>query len=215
MPRQSKLEAVNTMLQSIQESPVNSLTSGSPDALIAEKLLDKESRRCQERGWWFNTEQAYPLIRDENKEILIPTTCLRVDEDKIYYNRNGTYFKIPNIAQRGNRLYNRETRSFTFEDSEATIYATMVMELSFEDVPEVCKEYVALRAARIFQDRVLGETTLHGFQQIDEQAAYQAIRQAELEAGDYNYFQALDMLENLDRTTSTPGWLYSGNAWRF
>ena len=45
----TKLEAVNTLLSSIGEAPVNSLTSGLVDAELAETILDSTSRKYSHR----------------------------------------------------------------------------------------------------------------------------------------------------------------------
>uniref|UniRef100_UPI0040473467 hypothetical protein n=1 Tax=Shewanella sp. TaxID=50422 RepID=UPI0040473467 len=52
----SKLDAVNTMLSSIGEAPVSSLSSGLIEAEIAETILDTIDREVQSMGWHFNTE---------------------------------------------------------------------------------------------------------------------------------------------------------------
>jgi len=47
----SKLDAVNTMLSSIGEAPVSSLSSGLIEAEIAETILDTIDREVQSMGW--------------------------------------------------------------------------------------------------------------------------------------------------------------------
>mgnify|MGYP001400660828 CR=1 FL=1 len=53
----TKLEAVNLMLSTIGEAPVNSLTSGLVDAELAETILASVSKAVQSEGWNFNTEK--------------------------------------------------------------------------------------------------------------------------------------------------------------
>ena len=53
----TKLEAVNTMLTSIGEQPVQTDDfAGLSDAAIAAQILDNVSRAVQSRGWIFNTD---------------------------------------------------------------------------------------------------------------------------------------------------------------
>ena len=54
----TKLEAVNTMLTSIGEQPIQNMNdlAGLSDASIAEQILDNVSRAIQSRGWIFNTD---------------------------------------------------------------------------------------------------------------------------------------------------------------
>ena len=55
----TQLQAVNSMLSTIGEAPVNSLDSGLVDAETAETVLNEVSRDVQSFGWNFNTEPDY------------------------------------------------------------------------------------------------------------------------------------------------------------
>ena len=57
----TKLDAVNTILSNIGQSPVVNLTSGNPIVEMAELTLDEISRTVQSDGWVFNTEYGYPF----------------------------------------------------------------------------------------------------------------------------------------------------------
>ena len=61
----TKLEAVNTMLGVIGESPVNTISGSSLPAsvVVALNILDETNREVQSVGWDFNTEFDYPLVR--------------------------------------------------------------------------------------------------------------------------------------------------------
>ena len=75
----TKLEAINTMLSAIGESPVNSLTSGLVDAEQAETILNSVNREVQSMGWSFNTDLKRQFVPDTNKQIQIPSNILRID----------------------------------------------------------------------------------------------------------------------------------------
>jgi hypothetical protein len=61
----SKLEAVNVMLTSIGESPVNTITSSTTtDVSIAIQILDNVSREVQSVGWHFNSDTNYKLTKN-------------------------------------------------------------------------------------------------------------------------------------------------------
>jgi hypothetical protein len=65
------LEAVNEMLEAIQQPPVTALdTGGNSDEGEAESILDRESRRIQQRGWYANTE--------DNTAFGVPDTKIAV-----------------------------------------------------------------------------------------------------------------------------------------
>lgn len=59
----TELEAVNQMLATIMEAPINTLLGAeSLDAQRAITTLAEVSRDLQQTGWNFNTEVAFPLL---------------------------------------------------------------------------------------------------------------------------------------------------------
>ena len=125
----TKLEAINTMLSAIGESPVNSLTSGLVDAEQAETILNSVNREVQSMGWSFNTDLKRQFVPDSNKQIQIPSNILRIDmaQDKTD--------KIE-LVQRGTKLYNRASNSFYMDDDITQVLMNAVVLLEFEDLPE-------------------------------------------------------------------------------
>jgi hypothetical protein len=54
---QTKLDAVNQMLEAVWESPVSTLeVSGIASVALAKRVLDESLRSIQSRGWHFNTD---------------------------------------------------------------------------------------------------------------------------------------------------------------
>lgn len=172
----SELEAVNLMLSIIGESPVNSLTtSGVADASLAYQILSFASREVQLVGWHWNTEVDYPINCDSNGYLTLPANTLKVDTSGV----SGSL----DLIQRGNRLYDRVNHTFTFTDS---VNVDIVLLLTFDELPEAARSYIAIRAARQFQQRVIGSEVLEAFSSRDEYTAIAALKQAECETGDYN-----------------------------
>lgn len=185
LTKTTKLQAINTMLSVVGEPPINSLSAQRADSLMAQNLLDEITREVLTYGWQFNTEDNVALSPDTNTGyIYIGDSIVRVDMDPRY---DDTY----DIVVRGNRLYNRKTNSYSFTEALAV---QQVVLMDFEDMPEVAKRYVAIRAARVFQDRMVGATTLHGFTAIDETTALIKLQEYEAEVGDYSIFQSDDMI---------------------
>ena len=60
----TELDAVNSILMSVGESPVNTLTVQSPEVAIAQKTLRQVCREIQAEGWSYNTENEYPIDLD-------------------------------------------------------------------------------------------------------------------------------------------------------
>lgn len=66
----NELEAVNTMLGAIGESPIDSLEDMTDvDAITAQRVLQRISREQQARGWTFNKCDAITLVRSPNGTI--------------------------------------------------------------------------------------------------------------------------------------------------
>lgn len=172
----TELEALNTMLSTIGESPVNTVDdSGMVDAVIARQILRATSREVQSRGWHFNTEKGYPLQPNENGELLLPATILRADTV-------GTDADV-DVVVRGTRLYDR--RNHTYNIGKALKIDGVIL-LPFDDLPEAARWYVTVRASRIYQERVVGSDTLSAFNQQDEMRALVNLQEAEADTADYN-----------------------------
>lgn len=185
----TELEAVNTILEVIGESPISALeVAGLGEAAIARNLLHKTSRAVQMVGWHFNAETDYTLSLTADKEIPVPANTLKVDTTREYADYD--------VTQRGSRLYNKGTKSFTFDKP---LKVDIVFFLPFEDLPEAARYYITVRAARIFQDRFLGDDGIHTYTTQDEESALADLKDAEGGSGDYNFFT--------DSLSVSQGWL--------
>lgn len=175
----TELEAVNVMLAVIGESPINSLNSPSVvDAVTAQAVLSEISRTVQSVGWHFNIEENVvlsPTVYD--KEIQLPGNCLQVSP--------AGADRFADVAQRGQRLYNREKHSYQFDKS---LTVNMVVLLPFNELPEAARYYITVRAARTFQARTVGSETLYQFTAQDEAIALSTLKKAEGVTGNHNMF---------------------------
>ena len=187
----TELDAVNVMLTSIGESPINTLGSGLQEAEIAEVVLDNVSRDVQSAGWHFNTEIRYKLIRTANKTISLPANVVKIDKTNLLRDYN------IDVVERGRQLYDRIGNKYTFDDD---IEVDMVVLLPFDEIPEVARRYITLRAARTFQQRIIGSETLSKMLAMDEQQAWITLREAEAETSDYTIFDNYDTYRALDRS---------------
>ena len=173
----TELEAVNAMLAGIGESPVNSLDSGYVDAETAHTILTSVAREVQERGWTFNTELSLRLIPNNEGEITLPRNCLKVDTTGVDLHRF--------LVQRGTKLYDPDKHTYKHEKG---VEVDMVVFLDFSELPEVARNYITIRAGRLFQDRIQGSGTLHDFQLQDEYLAKALLEDSEGFVADYNIF---------------------------
>ena len=182
----TKLEAINTMLSAIGESPVNSLTSGLVDAEQAETILNSVNREVQSMGLSFNTDLKRQFVPDTNKQIQIPSNILKTDKLE--------------LVQRGTKLYNRASSSFFMDDDITQVLMNAVVFLDFEDLPEAARRYITIRAARIFQDRVVSSNDLHIYQERDELMALVELKDSDNQVLDTTIFDNYSVVSVLDRT---------------
>lgn len=182
LTKTNKLQAINTMLSAIGEPPVNSLAAQRADSLIAQTILDETTRDILSYGWQFNTDENVVMTPETTTGfIYISDSIVRVD----IASTDDT--AALEVVIRGNRLYNRLTSSYAFTEALTTTQVTL---LDFDEVPEIAKRYITIRSARIFQDRVVGSSTLHAFEMQDEVSALARLTEYENEVGDYSIFQS-------------------------
>lgn len=172
---QTKLDAVNKMLERVWESPVSSLeTSGVSSVALAKRVLDESIRAVLAKGWAFNVEDNVTLTPDANGNINVPSNALEVDtmdEENL------------DVVVRGSRLYNKEDHTFAFTRS---LKCRVIYLFDFEELPQAARTYISCVAARVFKDaweqRVPPSTA-----DAEEQLALVAFEQHEAITGDHNF----------------------------
>lgn len=171
----NELAAVNIMLGVIGESPINSLAniSGVLDAVTARQVLNEIAVTVQTEGWAFNSEDNWTFLPDSTGTITIPNTIIQVDAVN-------TLIKV---AVRGTRLYDLKNHTYTFTDG---VILDCVLLFNFDDLPQAARYYIAVRAARVFQARIVGSDTLQGFTVRDETLARVALKAFDADTGGYN-----------------------------
>lgn len=173
----TELEAVNVMLSNIGESPVNTLDDNDVvDAGIAKTILKSISREVQSQGLWFNTDVERSFVPTIDNRIQLPVNTLRVDTA-------GTDRTSKDFVQRGRFLWDRVNHTYDITES---VLLNLVLGLDFEELPESARRYITVRAARIFQERMLGTPTISSFNQQDEGMARAMLMSEDLEASDHN-----------------------------
>lgn len=174
----TELDAVNIMLSTIGESPVSSLASdqGMVDVSLARSILREVSTQVLEEGWHFNTEVNWIMSPQAGTgEIAIPANCIQIDTSGV----SGTI----DVAQRGQRLYDRINHTYSFA---GPITVDMVILLDFTEIPQAARHYISVRAARVFQQRMVGSETLQAFSREDEMRARTALCRLNANTADYN-----------------------------
>lgn len=166
----TKLQAVNSMLGTIRESPVSTLNGSLPeDALLAKNILDEVSADVQRIGWAFNIEKDVTLYPDIDGNISLPADIIDFEVDPT------TVSATHDPVSRGKMVYCRARNSYDFTGK--TVKCRRVYRLlDWEYLPDVARKYIAERAARVFSNRVSGSEKTERDASIEEMRAFRELR---------------------------------------
>ena len=144
----SKLEAVNRILRSAGEFPVNSLLSVSNDTLMAETVLDEQVLYHNMEGTLQNT--FYTTLKpDSNGKILLGDNVLHIEP---------VGSKSPAlVTTRGSNptyLFDIGDNTDVFTES---VEVQQVLRLDFEDLPTPDQFSVVDTSARLYQMQTVGD----------------------------------------------------------
>jgi hypothetical protein len=157
----TKLQAINQMLSGIGQAPVVSLDVANPELALALEILESVNREIQGEGWHFNTEINYPFTPDVNGEIAVPQNVLSISD-----NKTSNVQKYQTVLRSG-KLYDKINHTYTFPTG-SPIKCDVVWLFDFEDLPQVFKDYISQRAARVFAGRAIGSSEMVSFNAQDE-----------------------------------------------
>ncbi len=174
----TELEAVNVMLGTIGEAPINSLSGTLPaDVSTAVAILKEVRRKVLSLGWWFNIDYGVQSTLDGSNNIVLATNVVRAD----------LTYANPDIilVQRGVRLYNAKTQTYVFTQAPKLDLTYL---LDWIELPEQARQYIMHRAARIFQARLVGAPELDQSASRDELIALAELKSADSDAANHNIF---------------------------
>ena len=181
----TELDAVNSILMSVGETPVNTLTVQSPEVAIAQKTLRQVCREIQAEGWSYNTENQYPIDLDTNNQCIIPNNVLQLDLNIF---EHGKDYDVVRRSDNGvMKVYDKKNHTFTFENC-SKLYFDIIWMLDFEDLPQTFKDYITTRASRIASNRMVNSQPSAKLLEADEAAARAAAVQYEMQQSDHNIF---------------------------
>ena len=173
----NELEAVNMLLAAVGEAAVSSLeTATTVDVTQAKNLLSNINREVQQKGWHFNTEWDVVLSLDSDNRIPLGTTVLSIyspTKMTTIRGREGSPF-----------LYDLDNNTFTWTASIND--AVTITLLDFEDIPQTARQYITTKAARIFQEEIVGQVSAEAVNRQEEVEAYADLLDDEGERSGYN-----------------------------
>lgn len=169
----TELEAVNKILAVAGDSPVQTLDDDYVQAKLARQILTRASRKVQAKGWWFNEEEGVQLLPDVNGLIVLGYNVTKV----MVLNDRGS------VIQRGNKLYNRETRSFTFK---GPVTVDLVLALNWDELPQSAREHIVDVACNQYNNDYYGDDTIKEKLAANESLSLLLLRTDDTEARDVN-----------------------------
>ncbi|UOF81178.1 tail tubular protein A [Caudoviricetes sp.] len=201
----TELEAINAMLSAIGEAPIADVdTATQADAATAIGILRGTCREVQTQGWRFNTEFALaiaPSVEDfawtepngDSLDIdiwLPPAGLISFSVTPLSGQIGSQFGGLMDLELRPSKQYTagspaaavqvfydraRNRDGFPASENRELLYIDPVWLFDFTQMPEVARRLVVIMATRRFVQSVLGEVTLVGFQQQDQNIALRAL----------------------------------------
>ena len=181
----TELEAVNTILATIGEAGITSLSNNAnaiTDSAMAQRTLKEVSADVQSEGWTWNTDNNVEIAPTAQNVYPVSANTLSVQFSPNQY-PHGQY------VLRGLRIYDRQLHKFDFaqELDDAKLYAANVItELDWDQIPHAAQQYITIRAARIFSDRYVASSVVFTYTTADEDQARTMLVRAEESTLDNN-----------------------------
>ena len=181
----TELSAVNAILGSIGQSPINGLDFANPEISFIYNLLKESNQDVQNEGWTFNLEYH---IKNSNKgadnKFIIDSDVVRIDNED-------AWDKTRDFVRRKDsdglwKLYDRVNHTFEFPDDDY-FYVNYVRLLEFEDIPTVFQRYIIYKASGRAAVQLVSNANLQKMLAIYEQQARAACMEYECNQGDHNY----------------------------
>ena len=182
----TELQAVNLLLSAIGEAAVSSLeTATTVEVTQAKNLLSNVNRAAQQKGWHFNTEWDVVLTRDSDNRIPLSQSVLSVYQPG----------QLMTIRGMSGDMYAYDLDNNTFTWTKNLNNAVTITLLDFIDSPNTFRQYVTTRAARIFQEEIIGQVSAETVNRQEEAEAYADLLDDDAERSGLNVaYGTLDML---------------------
>lgn len=176
----TELDAVNDILATVGEFPVDSLSDPNPLCASAQRILAQTLTREQARGWWFNrrkmtleagTTPTYPL------RVELPTTALSVDP----------MWRHKDYVQRGTFLYDRTLGTYDIGES---VECDVIEELPIDQLPVSASTYFTALACVRFSKAYDGDASKLRSLETEVQLARVPFHAEHIRNSDVNLYQS-------------------------
>ena len=174
----TELSAVNSILGSIGQSPITTLNFQNPEISFIYNILTEVTKDVLNEGWHFNTEEHLPFTPDSNKNILIPSNCLRFDLHE------GQVSRSKDLVTRNGKLYDKVNHTDEFDGE---LLLDVVYLFSFNDIPSVFQRFIIAKASTRAAAQLITNTELVQLLQQQEALSRASVMEYECQQGDHSY----------------------------
>ena len=181
----TELSAINAILGSIGQSPINQLDFQNPEIAFIYNILKEVNQDVQTEGWTFNIE--YHI-----KETVDPTTNkIVIESDVIRIDNTDEWDRTRDFVRRKDsdslwKMYDRVNHTFEYPDDDY-FYVNKVRLLNFEDIPTAFQRYIVYRASGRAAVQLVSNADLQKMLATYEAQARAACVEYECNQGDHNF----------------------------
>ena len=179
----TELSAVNSILGSIGQSPITSLTTGNalqnPEISFIYNLLQEVNKDVQTTGWHFNTQTKVKRSPDANGNYIVPVDAILYDISDGQIDRNR------DVVRRNGKLYDLVHQTDVFTQD---FYFDIITLLPFTDLPPAIQRYVIARASVRAAVQLVSNADLVKLLKMEEEQTKANALNYETEQGDNSFF---------------------------
>ena len=179
----TELSAVNSILGSIGQSPITSLTTGNalqnPEISFIYNLLQEVNKDVQTTGWHFNTQTKVKRSPDGNGNYVVPVDAILYDISDGQIDRNR------DVVRKNGKLYDLVHQTDVFTQD---FYFDIISLLPFADLPPAIQRYVIARASVRAAVQLVSNAELVKLLKMEEEQTKANALNYETEQGDNSFF---------------------------
>ena len=185
---ETELSAVNSILGSIGQSPLTTLTLNdngafdNPEVALIYNLLRDANVDVQSEGWHFNTEKHVPYQPDSiTGKIVIANDILKMDVSEGWEKRQY------DVVKKDGNLYDKFDHTDNWSD-HTSIDLDITKLIPFEDIPTPFQRYITYRASRVAATQLVANPQLVQLLAQQEALSRAAIMEYETTQANYTMF---------------------------
>ena len=183
----TELSAVNAILGSIGQSPINGIDFANPEISFIYNLLKESNQDVQSEGWTFNIEyHIKETVSPTDNKIIIGSDVIRIDNEDAW-DKTRDFVRRKDPTDSIWKLYDRVNHTFEYPDDDY-FYVNKVRLLNFEDIPTVFQRYIVYKACGRAAVQLVSNSNLQQMLQTFETQSRASCMEYECNQGDHSFF---------------------------